>query len=173
DLPFELEIEAPLAAGADGLRLDPLRIVWTARDPRSTDVELLGSLRFDPPLLLAFNLETELLQWPEAWPAPPLAVPEAQAATVALSELGTPQLDGQLDATASHGDATASGKVETAELLEWMAMPEPPPLPPLTLDVAAPTLASEAVVLKGVELSITPAGRRAAARLEQARADGG
>jgi hypothetical protein len=105
---------------------------------------------------LSVDLQGQLAQWPQAWPALPPPLGQSQAALpLVLGYDGKPDLSGVARLQLQRDDSRVTARFRLSELLAWTQQgAHGSPLPPLSGQLHAPRLEVSGAVLEGVQVQM-------------------
>ena len=152
-LPFALGLAGPLRIDGTGITLQPVALALRGQESIPT-LDAEGGFALSGTLQL--QLEGQLANWPDAWPAlPPPLSQSASPLPFALDYIGASDLSDiatlqlQRDATHFHG------RFRLFEVLDWAGTTaQGSPLPPITGTLDTQRVEISGAVLEGVEVKI-------------------
>lgn len=154
-IPFALGLHGPLLFDEATWTLAPAGIALRRRSHAESDrvpaLDARGMLAFGRKLSL--QLEGELAQWPQAWPA--LPPPIGQSHSVLPFALRYDGASNLADTASLHlrRDATRfDGRFRLPQMLQWIGQEAGTPLPPLAGTLTTPELEVSGARLEGVEI---------------------
>ena len=152
-LPFALGLAGPLRIDGTGITLQPVALALRGQESIPT-LDAEGGFAMGETLQL--QLEGQLTDWPDAWPAlPPPLGQSASPLPFALGYRGASDLS-DIATLQLHRDATRfDGRFRLFEVLDWAgATAQGSPLPPIAGTLNTPRVEISGAVLEGVEIRI-------------------
>ena len=148
--PFALTLQTTPEWNGGQLRLAPFALGWVLDGAGIEPLALDGEVSWNGQHL-AFFVNSQLRQWPSAWPALPL--PESSKASVklALSYTGNASLHGDAVFSLQRDDDAITAALRLGDLAAWLEG-DGNALPPLTGSIEAARLHVEGVDIEGFKL---------------------
>lgn len=156
-LPFALGLAGPLRIDGTGIALQPVALALRGQESIPT-LDAEGGFTLGETLQL--QLEGQLAEWPDTWPAlPPPLGQSASPLPFALGYAGASDLSDiatlQLQRDATH----FNGRFRLFDVLDWASTTaQGSPLPPIAGTLGMPRVEISGAVLEGVEVKIEDDG---------------
>ncbi|SFK30147.1 hypothetical protein [Lysobacter sp. cf310] len=156
-LPFALGLHGPLKFDEAVWSLEPVALALRARGDAGNPIPSLdatGALALGRRLVL--QLDGQLAQWPQAWPALPTPLDDASAPLpFELRYVGRPDLSETIGLRLSRGQTQADSEFRVPAVLAWIDAGERgAPLPPLRAKLRTPKLEISGATLEAVEIEL-------------------
>lgn len=152
-LPFALGLAGPLRIDDAGIALQPAALALRGEGVVPT---LDGEGGFALGTDLRLQLEGQLADWPNAWPALPSPLGQSSSPLqFALGYAGASNLADIATLRLQRDDTRFDARSRLFELIDWVgAPPQGSPLPPLAGSVSSPRVEMSGAVLEGVEVQL-------------------
>jgi hypothetical protein len=151
DQPFVLGLAGRLRLHEGELGIAPLGLAVRGRDLIPT-LDARGGFAFGD--ALAMQLDGDIAQWPESWPALPAPIGQSTSPLpFQLAYRGQADLSAVTSLQLRRDGSAFDGRFRLAQMLEWIdAGAQGSPLPPLDGRLASPRIEIAGAVLEGVEI---------------------
>ena len=152
-LPFALGLAGPLRIDASGIALHPVALAVRGQGPIPT-LDAEGGFNLGDTLQL--QLEGQLDNWLDAWPAlpPPLGQSDSPL-PFSLGYTGANDFSGIASLQLQRNDTRFDGRFRLFKVLDWIDAPaQGSPMPPIAGTLSTPRVEISGAVLEGVEVSM-------------------